>query len=340
MKTGNVTIHEIARECGVSVATVSRVINGSGRFSQETGERVREAVARLGYVPDAGARALRRRENRLVGILVNELDYEMTGRIVFCLQEALYGAGYLSVLCNIGNHAEKQAEMLEVLRGMSVKCLFVAALRTAEPIPEDYPIPAVYIYKDPCPGAERALSCRVLTDDEGAGRLAAEELARAGCRTVTDMYMAFPGTENDPVQPLRHTGFVTRAKELGLVYDADAQLRPSVRGHGELARYLADRLETARADGYFCASDVMSTALVNALWVKRLYVPGDVKIVGCNDIEMMVYASVPLTSVRHDLEGICRAAVNKMEELCVTGAACDERVPVTLVRRVSTGTER
>ena len=92
-----VTVRDIAEKCGVSVATVSRVINNNGRFSQETEHRVRAAIEELGYQPNQMARALRARRTDAIGVIVPSIANEFYSSVILSLQGELFDEGFSKI---------------------------------------------------------------------------------------------------------------------------------------------------------------------------------------------------------------------------------------------------
>ena len=111
----------VARAAGVSVATVSRIVNGKrGRASAETVARVEQAVARLGYRPNPVGRALKQRASRVVALLAPNLDNPAMAAIAVSTEAALRDAGYVTILCDTHDRAELQDEYLAAMRSQFV----------------------------------------------------------------------------------------------------------------------------------------------------------------------------------------------------------------------------
>ena len=110
------TISEVAKTAGVSVATVSRVVNGSPSVSHETQARVQEAIERLGYQPNVWGRSLRRGESRVVLIIVPNVSNPYYAPIIAGTEDRLHEDGYSGMLCITNAEAERRALYLEFLK--------------------------------------------------------------------------------------------------------------------------------------------------------------------------------------------------------------------------------
>src|SRR5204862_532074 len=131
---GSVSLTTVAEDTGVSISTVSRIVNGeSGRASPETVARVEEAIARLGYRPNPVGRALRQRASRVVAMLSPNLDNPAMAAIAVSTEAALRAAGYVMILCDTHDRADLQDEYLQAMRSQLVHgYVMVSAVKSAE----------------------------------------------------------------------------------------------------------------------------------------------------------------------------------------------------------------
>src|SRR5919112_919944 len=117
-----VSLITVAAQAGVSVSTVSRIINGqTHRASSETVERIQKVVAALGYRPNHVGRALRRRESRIIAMLSPNLDNPAMAAIAASVETALRSAGYVMILCDTHDRAELQDDYLQAMRSQVVQ---------------------------------------------------------------------------------------------------------------------------------------------------------------------------------------------------------------------------
>lgn len=143
-----VSIKQIAEICGVSVATVSRVINDNGRFSEETRQKVLSAIKQTGYKPNKLAIGLRKNKSNIIGILVPDITNGFYSSVVKKCEQALSKNGYSSIVCNTDRSAEKEANYLQTLSEHMVDGIIIISTN-----PSDHylnvNIPIVFIDRNP-----------------------------------------------------------------------------------------------------------------------------------------------------------------------------------------------
>ena len=106
MSTKKITLEEIAHMAGVSIATVSRVINQNGRFSKETEKRVNDIIAKYNYRPNQMARGLRKNRGKVVGIIVPDVTNEFFAKMALEMQNRLLSEDYMAIICNTNESGE------------------------------------------------------------------------------------------------------------------------------------------------------------------------------------------------------------------------------------------
>ena len=176
MKNENLSIKEVARLAGTSVATVSRVINQNGRFSKETEKRVREVIEKYNYRPNELARSLRGDKAQVVGVIVPDITQEFFAHIAREIEVDLLKQGYMAIICDTNESVELEKQYIETLKAMRVGgIIYVSGDQKIEPIRD---IPAVYVDRKPEFLEEEQSSCFIGGDNYQGGYLAAERLDR------------------------------------------------------------------------------------------------------------------------------------------------------------------
>ena len=147
MKT-QVSIKEIARICGVSVATVSRIINQNGRYSEETEKRVRKVIKELNYQPNQIAKGLRTSRTDIIGIIVPDITNEYFAALILAFQKKLFQGGYSCVIFNTDGSREIERQCLNNLAALNISGIISVNgyLDLNELLKRDMPV--VYIDKD------------------------------------------------------------------------------------------------------------------------------------------------------------------------------------------------
>lgn len=335
MSSHKITIRDIARECGVSVATVSRVINQNGRFSKETEQRVRETIDRHHYQPNQLAKGLRASKTDAIGIIVPDIANEFFANIILTMQTTFFESGYATIIYNTSGSIDMERQCHSMLSTQGVAGIVSANsledVRTAL----RRPVPTVYVdrfLKDNELGGKVA---SITSDNLKGGRLAAQELVASGCRrpiTVTAM-------ANAPTTKMRTDGFKMGLAKLGFELDSRGTLTPISTTFQE-GKALVERLVAngAEFDGIFCQTDRLAMGALEALRNLHIRVPDEVAVVGYDDIMIARFGRPPLTTIHQDSQRIGREATELMLSM-IKGKSPQERcvtIPVGLIRREST----
>jgi DNA-binding LacI/PurR family transcriptional regulator len=302
---------------------VSLVLSGKGRgrISATTEAAVRRAAEELGYRPNVAARALRTGSARTVGLVVPDITHPFFGRVLRGAQEAAWREGYAVVLADAANDRNWELASLAALRALTVDGYLFFEVDA----PPGEPLRAVAIET-----FSRDMPV-VRVDSEGGVRAAVEHLHELGHSRIGHLASE---VEADTFR-LRLDAFREAAGETDLraltAFTIDA-----ARG---AARGLLGRSD--RPTAIFADDDVLAAGAVLAARDLGLDVPGDVSIVGFDDLELTRLITPPLTTVAVDAEGLGAAAFEALHETLSGGTPAAERVlPVRLVVRDSTGPPR
>jgi DNA-binding LacI/PurR family transcriptional regulator len=291
-----VTIADVAAHAGVGAGTVSRVLNGSPRVSERTRTRVLNAIEVLDYRPSPLARGLSRGRCQTLGVVVPFFTHASAVERLRGVVAALDGSRYDLVLFNVESPVHRDEHFAALTRRDRADGLLIMSL---PPPPKslarlaDAGVPIVLLDT-----SGKGVSV-VLTDDVEGGRMATRHLLALGHERI-----AFIG--DDPDDPLgftagtnREGGYRQTMAEAGLtVPDGYVRHGPHVRS---VARRLTEQL-LARRDrptAVFASSDVQALGVLEAARAADLDVPGDVSVVGFDDVEVSGYAG--LTTVRQPL---------------------------------------
>ena len=287
---------DIARLAGVSVSTVSRALNGSELVNAETRQRVAELARSLNYSINFGARNLRLQENRTVAVVV---PYDAKSRqhisdpfflsIVGSIADALTDRGYDMLLSRV------DAERLDLAShwfdsGKAIGVVLIGQWRQHDQLNEmaARKLPLV-VWGGEMP---QQLYCSVGGDNVLGGALAARHLLKLGRKRI-----AFVGDARLPEVWLRQQGYLQALREVGLEADASLELAaPFEPGSatGMLREFCVARSDF---DAVFCCSDVLAMLALQALRAVGRSVPGDVAVVGYDDMPLSAYCDPPLTTV-------------------------------------------
>ncbi len=289
-----VGIKDVAREAGVSVGTVSNVINRPDLVSAETRMRVQAVIARLGYVRSESARQLRAGRSRIMALLVLDMSNPFFVDVARGAERAARQADLGVMVCNSAESPAEEAEYLSLFVEQRVRGVLVTP---AEPSGANlealrrHGIPFVLVDRV----ADGADECSVSVDDVAGAALAIRHLLSAGHRSIA--YISGP----PHLQQIRdrRQGAAQALAEAGLPATALHEI-PTERLDVAAGRDAGARLLglPERPTAVFCANDLLALGLLQALFAAGVSVPDEMAIVGYDDIEFAAAATVPLTSVR------------------------------------------
>lgn len=294
-------LRDVARLAGVSYQTVSRVINDHPSVRPETRDRVRAAIAQLDYRPNLAARALATNSRRLIGVLsATTGEFGPSSSVVAIVEEAR-AAGYSVTTLNLPDaSAESIRAAVEQLQREQVDGLVVIApqlrvFTVLAGMQADLPIVTLQT-------ASGASADSDSVDQMDGARLATEHLIALGHRDIVHLSGPQDWIEADS----RMRGY------LDAMVDADLTPFPPIRGDwtaqfGHFAGLeLAGRLDFTAV---FAANDVMAIGLMHGFRDAGLDVPGDVSVVGFDDIPVAAHVAPPLTTVQQDFSELGRRAI-------------------------------
>jgi len=324
------TLKDVAREAGLSVGTVSRVLNNRGYISEDTKRSVREAMARLNYQPNAMARSLSKQSSSMIGVIVPSISHPYFAKVLSCLESAAREQNYqLLLFCSQGKVAREE-EYVRVCVSNRVAGLVLCSgsVETGKLRNLGFPVVAFERFINE---ADAGVEC----DNYEGGAIAARELIRAGCRNL--MCIGGAGEVSMPADA-RRVGFLDVCRQ-----HPDIEVRENICApeHLDDLNYfpeLRSFLDSAPdVDGIFAGSDVIGMQVMAELAKRGKRVPQDVKIVGYDDVNLAQMTNPQLTT-------ICQP-VHEMAQECVSiiiRAARNESFPartlfhVTLERRGTT----
>lgn len=329
-------IRELARECGVSVATVSRALNGHPEVNVETRRQIQQAAERLGYRPSHSARALVRGRSETVGLLWDSY-YESDGQrhpfllsLLVGIKQALNAVGRHLILLNVDVDRQGEGAYLDLARQFQLDGVVVMGVNEHRAA-----LRALYETGFPCVGIDCPISgprAGFVASDNRAGAVeAVRHLHALGHRriaTITGPLEMMPAAH-------RLDGFRDAVGELGLplgedfVQTGDFFMDSGYACGGRLAALPAHRRPTA----VFVAGDEMALGAMHAFADAGLDVPRDIAVVGFDDIEAAGLVRPGLTTMAQDSLAIGAAAVTALLGF-VEGGTGDSGAPVLTPTRL------
>ncbi len=308
MTTKKATIKDVAREANVSIASVSRVLNGTGGVTPETQAIVRKAAARLHYVPDNAARSLITRRTHTIGAVLPDLYGEFFSELIRGIDLAARARGLHLLVSSSHDGVEDAAIAVRTMRGrvdgMVILSEFVDEAFLEANLPSD--LPAVLLDS---PVKSKRYPALNIDNFAGANAMV-RHLIDQGHKNVA--FIGGPASNFDAQQ--REKGY--RAAMMALGPKASVNVIPG--NFTEESGYAAARellTQKTRPRAVFAANDMMAVGALNAFKEAGLKVPGDIALAGFDDILIARYVSPSLSTVRVRIADMGKSALNMLAEL-------------------------
>lgn len=314
MNSARPKLSDVARHAGVSVSTVSRVLNDRGYLSADVRARVATAVAELGYRPNEVARSLLGRGSRVVGLIVPTVADPFFGELAARIEGVLDDEGYKMLLCDSHNNAEREAGYLDLLIGQQVEGIITSTHNEGLGIYAQAGLPIVAL--------DRAIGTdvpNVRSDNAAGGELATRALIAAGYERI--MHVSSSARADDG----RHTGYRDAIEGAGLAPHVFAfgfassleQRRTAI--HAELDR--------VRPDGVFASDDVSALMVLDWAHARGVAVPDELGVVGYDGAQLLRYIAPHLATVRQPIADLAAAAVATLRERIAGDTTADAEAP-------------
>ncbi|AXQ79210.1 LacI family transcriptional regulator [Streptococcus chenjunshii] len=324
------SIKDIAQLSGVSVATVSRVINNNGRFSEETRRKVLQVIEETGYHTNYNAKGLRMKRSYAIGIIVPDITNYFFAKLIENIEGLLFEKGYSAIICNTARNSQKEKSYLAMLENKGVDGMIIisGAEIFSFPSHEGKTPPYICIDREP-----ESLSDTVFisSDHKDGAVQAANFLFDSGCRQpliLTHSLLTQTGQK-------RLQGFIQALADHQL--DFQEQLnhisldRDNPAAYDQAARFLTSHPEI---DGIFAINDLLAIEIQNVIIQtglnKRHY-----KIVGFDDSPMVSLTAPKISSIRQDIPKLAEISVEKILQLLQGSNDLGKMfsVPVQLIKR-------
>jgi DNA-binding LacI/PurR family transcriptional regulator len=301
---------DIAREANVSQSTVSRVLNNSPRISEATRQRVREAMARLGYSPNAAARTLTTGRSNLIGLVVSNITNPFYPEVIEAVVATAAKEDYNVVLCNAQENWELQSAHLELLIEHQVD----GAILTSSLLDSELRLAKMALDRIPLVMVNRTVNGfsvdSVHLDNTEAGRIVARHLAKLGHRRLGFV----GGRQETSTNTDRLAGFRQALTELGIELSPEHVVHGAFTydsGYASACQLIA---LSDRPSALFCANDLIALGVMDAVYDAGLRVPQDVAIVGVDDVAAASLRPLALTTVRQPAAEMGSRAVKLLLE--------------------------
>ena len=328
------TLRMVAREAGVSASTVSRIINGTVNVSDGLKQAVEAAIAKFDFRPNAAARGLALGKTLTIGVVAQAIDSPFYGEGLRGIEASLRASGYAPLFMSGNWHEEDEDRCMRELiaRGVDGIIVFAGQLDDAKLKRSAKDVSVVVTGRQlRSPGL---FSLQI--DDAQGATLAVQHLIELGHRRIAFI----TGSENHPDAIERLGGYRKALEDAGL--DFDPKLVAVGDWHEEGGLRATLELLDAKVDftALFCINDQTAYGALLGLYRKGLSVPGDVSVVGFDDLPSSPYRVPPLTSVRQSIGELGEQSVQAILQLLAGNRPRLSPPPVELVIRESTAAPR
>lgn len=302
------TIRDVSKRAGVSVATVSRVINKSGYVNVETEKKIRAAMTELNYRPSEIARSLAGKQTSTVALIVPDILNPFFPEIAKSMERAAIEHGYTLILCNSDDHGGRESNYFSILKQKKIDGIVLASYSIQPEVLVELQktIPVVVIdnrFED-----KYAIPSLISQNKNGAVQ-AVRHLAQLGCKRIA--HLCGPAGVVSAID--RRAGYEEECRRLGffdpeLMIEGDYQLEG---GYMAAKQLLAKRKDI---DAIFAGNDLMAVGALKALYEEKLSVPEDVKLIGFDGVSLpLVFPQ--LSTVAQPIAEMGRQAMDMLVRL-------------------------
>jgi LacI family transcriptional regulator len=301
------SIREVAEQAGVSLGTVSNVLNRPEMVAEATRLRVQAVIEQLGFVRNGSARQLRAGRSHHLGLVVLDVTNPFFTEVARGVEDVANEAGYVVILCNSDSSPEKEGRYLYMLQEQRTAGVLITPVQNDVAYLQHLRQREISVVLLDRPSRARDL-CSVAIDDALGGELAARHLLELGHRHIT----LVSGPLNIRQYAERRRGARRAIKMMGLDPNEvmNEILLPTQNAHsGEhcVGTLLA---HTPRPTAIFCANDLLALGIMRGLGQHGLKIPHDIALVGYDDVEFASMLSPALTSIRQPKYQLGRAAAD------------------------------
>jgi len=321
------TIKDVAKLVGVTVTTVSRVLNNRGYISEITRKKVYAAMAELNYQPNELARSLFRKKSNFIGLIIPNVAHPFFAELTSFIEHYAYKQGYKILICNSYQDTVKEKEYVEMLKRNQVDGIIMGShtLETSEYLVPTLPIVAI----------DRNLSHDipyVTSDNYNGGVLATNLLIDKGCKKL--VHISGPLELNTPANN-RCKAFMDVVKNRNVQYVILQTKLDIFESYEKLAYKLFK--EQPDIDGVFASSDMIAASIIHVANEIGKEIPRDIKIIGYDDINIAHMIVPPLTTIKQPIKEMAELTVkiliDQIEHLDVK---LENILPISLIERKST----
>jgi LacI family transcriptional regulator len=307
-----VTIKEVAKDAGVSVGTVSKVLNNI-HVTEENKERVEQSISRLGYHVNTYARGLKAQRTYTVAIIVPDLISPFFALLVNYVEQALSELNYKLLICNSHCKKEKEIAYINMAKQNKVDGLIsVTYSNSDEYLSDDLPIVSIDRHY-------KSKVCCVSSDNYQGGKLAAQKLIESGCKNI--IYIR-TGSNISGETLKRGNGFIDVCRNAGISYRClefgeETTIEEAGETNVKVYQYLEQCMNHGKFlyDGIFTSSDSLAQIIIEKLKELEVKIPEDVQVIGYDGLRALNVGNYQLSSIKQPVKEMAVMCVLQLMKL-------------------------
>lgn len=312
-------IRDVAKHAGVAACTVSRVLNGSGYVSEDTKQRIEQAMKELDYIPNELARSMFRQRAGIIAMLVPNIRHPYFSSLADAIEKELFRIGFKLMLCSTNDDPQREKEYLDTLRSNLVDGLIMGVSQLTDEAYAQMKKPMVML--DYCVNAEIPV---VVSNHLMGGKLAAMALIESGCSHVLHLR----GVDHKGVISSQSHEELTRSLMKGKIHVIERQVQWNefdYDGYFSLAREMLQEMPEVNG---FMGADLAASAFIKAALELGRRIPEDFAVVAYDGTYAIKMNNIEVTTIKQDLGAIARNTVQTINRL-IKGEMVGE--PLTLI---------
>ncbi len=323
------TLKDVAKETGLTVSTVSRVLNNRGYISEETRQRVYSAMKKLNYQPNEVARSLSKQTTNTIGVIVPHIRHPYFAELISNLENEAYQRQYKILLFNSQEKNEREWEYLEMCSSNRVAGIILCSGTVGVEEFQGLNVPLITIERN-LENGTAAVEC----DNYQGGMLAAKHLIEKGCQHL----IHFSGVRETAMPAdARALGFRKVCEDGGIDFK---DMATSAAQYNHLEYHEAIELvlrENPETDGIFASSDFIAAQILQVCYRMKIRVPEQIKIVGFDDVNIASLTTPQITTIHQPIKEMAKISVELLID-AQAGNIVPSRtmLPVSLVVRETT----
>ncbi len=324
------TLLDVARVAGVSPSTVSRILNGTAKVSDDKRQAVMAAIAKMDFAPNQMAQGLKRGRSMTIGIVVQDISSPFFDETLHGVDDGLKGTGYASVIVSGHWNADEESDRIRLLLARKADGIILLSGRLSKEAILQFATHKPIVSTGRVLDTANAIGVKL--NNEAGASMAVRHLIELGHRRIA--FVTGPDDSDDANDRL--AGYLHTLEQAGIAVDRNLIVKGDFHESGGMLA-VNQLFETRQQfTAVFCANDLSAYGARLCLYRKGIRVPDDISLVGFDDLPGSAYTTPPLTTVRQPLYDMGRMATAALMNLLNGRPASAQLPPLELVVRETT----